>query len=353
MTENYELTVKDIWYKYIIPFFKWFGRSIKKTFTSKRLIAVVCAVVLCPLIAWGVFELKIIKEIEADTLLRSDSSFILNIDASKINISFGENGAPTVSKESYALTVAKEQVARYADTIIGDEIINQLYNLAEIRDNSKCLYENLDSNFSSLYLGNKTSDGVINRDYFLWAIPNYFSVSNKGNGNFTISLVSNRARSFSDYLLSKETAKEPTTDYENKQLAVRKLWPLLSPELMNSINRHLPSIIIAKDYGLLSLMDTTTVIQNNDGTTTQVNYVKNLKQISSPSTYTVPDPNAKIVSEYTITNAISWAVGGFFIGIAVFLIVDMIIAAVEGDRKYRGIETIEKQQKIKETKTEG
>ena len=346
-----ELTFKDIWYRYLIPFFKWFGRSIKKTFTSKRLIAVVGAVIIVPLIAWGVFEFQTKKEIEADTLLRSDTSFILNVDASKINVPIGENGIST-SRESYALVVAKEQLSKYSDAITGDELLGRLYNNVEIRNNSACLYENMDSLFSSIYIGDKAVDGVITRDYFIWVISNYFSVSIKNSGSFSVSIISNRARYYSDYLLSKETVKEPTSDYEKKQLTVRKLWPLLSIELMDSINKYFPSIIMDENNGLLSLMDTTTMLENPDGTTTEVDYVKSLEQISSPATYTVTDPNTQLSTEFTVNNGVSWAIGGFFIGVGIFLIIDMIIAIVEGDRKYRGVETAEiKPKKNEEVKS--
>lgn len=338
MDENYnELTFRDIWYKYLIPFFKWFGRSVKRTFTSKRVIAAVAVTVIVPLIAWGVFEIQTKKEIEADTLLKSEAKFLLNVDYSKISVPVDDNAEPKVSRESYALTVAREQVAKYADVVTGENILNQLYENDDIKTNAGCLLKNLDSKFENLYYGKKSENGVITKEYFVWAIGNYLDVKNRGSGVFSVELISNRARNYSDFLDAKATPKNPTTVYENNQLNIRKFWPLLSSEFMNAINAALPGIILNKDTGLLSLMDTVTEIEDEGGIIKQIDFVKNLQLISSPITYVVSNPNFIADTEFTYKNWISWTIGGFFIGIGLFLVIDMVIAIVEGDRRYRGI----------------
>ena len=318
--EERELTFTDIWYRYIVPFFIGIGRSIKRTICSKRIIAVILLMVLVPVAAFTIFKLT---KKEADKLYFNASSYTVEIDKEKLDVSIDNNGNNLVSKQSFALKVAEEQAKVIAEVIKSEQFLKLLYNDEIVVNSCKCLTEGLSSSFNELYIGDKVDgNGKITEAYFYWAIKNYICVDVNESGMFSVNVVNNIPVWYNYKIATmKENNKIELTKYNNA-IKEYKSYPILDSALISAVGSIMENIVPNELYDYMFSVR-------------KVDCMTGISKVAVNATQTLSEGTFVSNTSFRVSNWVGYAALGLGIGFLFFLLIDMCRAIGGGLKRYK------------------
>jgi|GEM_PF-4352265 len=317
--EEREVTFTDVWYKYIVPFFKEMFKSLKRTFTSKRLVFLLIFVLGVPLLMYGInlYELK-----ENDGLVCSQSRYTLVVDKTKITIPTDSiTGAPLLSPESYALVVAEEQAQIAAKVIYGNIALEKLYEDAEIKEAAKCLLDEENADFLSRYSNYVGTDGNVTKDFFVSVMPNYIIINNNQKGMFTVKAVSNIENGMIYEQSVLASTEGVNLNFYKNYAANMSCCPTLTREFVGLIGNGLEKFISE---------ELNTVMLNEFS----VDYISKIVTTSSAGTQDIVS-EVFTVKPFGLKDAALGVLYGVIATIVLFWIIDGFKAINRGEKKYR------------------
>lgn len=317
--EEKELTFTDIWYRYVVPFFLGIGRSIKRTICSKRIIAVVLLMVLVPVAAFAVFKLT---KKEADKLYFNASSYTVEIDKEKLDVSIDNNGNNLVSKQSFALKVAEQQAEVIAEVIKSEQFLKIIYNDENVINSCACLTDGLREKFNDLYVGDKIKDGKISEAYFYWAIKNYICVDVDESGLFSVNVVNNIPVWYNYKLATMKENDKVVSNQYNNAIKEYKDYPVLDNALISAIGNVIENIVPNELYDYMYNVR-------------KVDSMTGISKVAVNATQTISEGTFVSSTTFKVSDWVKYAAIGLAIGLGIFLIVDMCKAIGGGLKRYK------------------
>ena len=318
--EEQELTFTDMWYRYIVPFFIGIGRSIKRTVFSKRIIAVVLFMVFVPVAAFAVFKLS---NNGKKKLYFSSSSYAVEIDKDKLDVSIDKNGNNLVSKQSFALEVARQQAEVIAEVIKSEQFLKTLYNDENVMNGCACLINGLSDKFCKLYIGDKINeDGKISEGYFCWAIKDYICVDVYENGLFSVNVVNNIPAWYKYKVATMEGDNKIVSNQYNNAIKQYKDYPVLDNAFISAVGNVIESIVPNALYDYMFNVR-------------KVNSMTGITKVTANATQTMSEDVFTFKTSFVISDWVKYAFIGVVISMIFFQIVDMCKSIGDGLKRYR------------------